>query len=380
MITIPPFCPRSSCIHHNSDLPLPDNWFKKTQIYHTLSFGNIQCFRCRSCGKGFSQKTFHLEYWVHRRVDIPRIFDSLASGSGIRQTGRAMGCSDSLIANRHARLSRQALSFQSLANRDQLQVKEAFVFDGFESFIGSQFFPDNTNNLMLKNSQYWVSSNHAILRRKGRMTPKQKEKRAELEKQWKAKGNDLYLKSKEMLGYAGFQSLKAGRLSMMVISDEKKEYSRALKKLPVYGEWIEQGVLEHVQVSSKEPRTTSSLLFAVNYIDREIRKNLAEHVRETVRFGRRVLSETERMAVMRCHHNFFKPYRIKDFRFGERLVTHAEMAGIDQAWVTQRKQDFFTLREFSTRCCLEPWDEMIWSGNLATPLEDTRKRAKFLLG
>ena len=254
MITVPPFCPRPSCIHHNSDQPLPENWYKKTQTYHTLSFGDVQCFRCRSCGKGFSQKTFHLEYWVHRRVDIPRIFQSLASGSGIRQTGRAMGCSDSLIANRYTRLSRQALALQSQANRDQLRVKEAFVFDGFESFIGSQFFPDNTHILVLQKSQYWVASNHVILRRKGRMTAKQKEKRTELEKQRKAKGKDLYLKSKEILGYAGFQSLKAGQLPMVVLSDEKKEYSRALTKLPVYSDWIEQGALEHVQVSSKEPK------------------------------------------------------------------------------------------------------------------------------
>ena len=259
-------------------------------------------------------------------------------------------------------------------------MKEAFVFDGFESFIGSQFFPDNTHILVLQKSQYWVASNHVILRRKGRMTAKQKEKRTELEKQWKAKGKDLYLKSKEILGYAGFQSLKAGQLPMVVLSDEKKEYSRALAKLPVYSDWMEQGALEHVQVSSKEPRTTSSLLFAVNYIDRELRKNLAEHVRETTRFGRRVLSENERMAVMRCHHNFFKPYRIKDFRFGERLVTHAEVAGIDQVWVSQKKKEFFSNREFSSRCWVEPWDERIWSGNFPTPLVPTRKRAKFLLG
>ena len=39
-------------------------------------------------------------------------------------------------------------------------------------------------------------------------------------------------------------------------------------------------------VSGKAARTKNNRLFAVNYLDREIRKDNASHVRETVQFSR----------------------------------------------------------------------------------------------
>jgi|GEM_PF-4274898 len=53
----------------------------------------------------------------------------------------------------------------------------------------------------------------------------------------------------------------------------------------------------HRRYSSRLPRTVGNPLFPVNYIDRECRKDMAEYVRETIRFARSA-------------HNFFKPWSL----------------------------------------------------------------------
>ncbi len=72
------------------------------------------------------------------------------------------------------------------------------------------------------------------------------------------------------------------------------------------------GRLIHRRVDSRAPRTTSNPLFPVNYMDREFRKDLAEHVRETVRFARNVNHSMERLWVYLLSHNLFKRFRIND--------------------------------------------------------------------
>jgi hypothetical protein len=54
---------------------------------------------------------------------------------------------------------------------------------------------------------------------------------------------------------------------------------------------------------STAPRTTGNPLFAVNYADREIRKDLAEHRRETVCFARSAAMSMARLWVYVADHN-----------------------------------------------------------------------------
>jgi hypothetical protein len=61
----------------------------------------------------------------------------------------------------------------------------------------------------------------------------------------------------------------------------------------------------------------------VNYLDREIRKDLAEHHRETVCFARSQLMSDARMWIYLVWHNTDKPYRISP----RQDVSHAEAAG-----------------------------------------------------
>lgn len=83
----------------------------------------------------------------------------------------------------------------------------------------------------------------------------------------------------------------------------------------------------HLTFSSELKRRILNSLFSVSCYDREVRKDNAYHVRETVRFSRNVNSALERFAVYQLYHNYFKPFRIahKD----KKLYTHAEAAGFD---------------------------------------------------
>lgn len=82
--------------------------------------------------------------------------------------------------------------------------------------------------------------------------------------------------------------------------------------------------LIHKTVSSRAARTPANPLFPVNYLDREIRKDLHEHVRETACFGRNVNAQMERLTLYLFYHN----YRNRHRAHGDRH-SNAEMAGLD---------------------------------------------------
>ena len=113
-------------------------------------------------------------------------------------------------------------------------------------------------------------------------------------------------------------------------------------------------------------------LFSVNYMDREVRKDLPEYHRETVCFGRNVANSLERLCVYLYHHNFFKCYRI-DVKGEDR--THAEVAGLDGAELAQIRKDVITRRRFIHDGEIEPagFFEELWRRWIPTPLKKGRE-------
>jgi len=79
----------------------------------------------------------------------------------------------------------------------------------------------------------------------------------------------------------------------------------------------------HLRISSHLPRTIHNPLFSSNYTDRELRKDLANHHRESVCFNRNVANGMLRLWAYLMWHNYLKPYRIR-WPKGRRPATHAE--------------------------------------------------------
>ena len=114
----------------------------------------------------------------------------------------------------------------------------------------------------------------------------------------------------------------------VIYSDEHRSYPAVLRSLPRLHTLMLQQRLSHLQISSHRARTTTNPLFAANYLDRQIRKNCGEHVRETVKQAREVNCSNERMAIFAVSHNFFTPHRVSDRAFTAAEPTHADVAGV----------------------------------------------------
>lgn len=327
-INRPEFCPNPDCPYHNRKVAARTRWFIKYGTFSTQVRGTIRRFSCTYCGKTCSTQTFSLQYWTHRTIDFRTLDDRLNSCSGYRQIGRALRVSYSLLKNRVLRLARNYLNLfdVSLANNP---LVEDIAFDGFESFVGSQYVIDNFNIAVGTRSCIPYLFTLSLFRRKGRMTEAQKKRRAILDRYWRPERSELANRCK--VAFRDLLSLYLNRTSLSpftLYTDEKKEYARALSTLTEARHLTEIDILRHRTISSRAARTRRNPLFPVNYLDREIRKNSAAHVRETVRFDREVNMTASRMAIHLGFHTFRKPFRIDNTANVEHKPTHADQVGL----------------------------------------------------
>ena len=364
---IPPFCPNSECALHQS-APSQRDWYVRDGHYRSAVFGAIQRFRCKGCGCRFSSQTFSIDYAVKRKVSYQRLFSLLISSAGIRDMGRILSASPQCITNRISRLSRQAMAVHADL-LPHLSLAEDLVADGFESFAVSQYFPNNIQLLAGKRSQFWFFSDYAHLRRKGRMTEYQKKRNRRMQARFTHGRVTVYRSFEELIRSALIQIEQSGRRQVQLFTDEHLSYRHALRSLPA----AERSALIHRRCSSTAPRTVSNDLFSVNYLDRQIRKDLAEHTRQTVQFARNTVNQMERLALYRAYHNYFKPYRIRGGEAGR--LTHGEKAGIPGKAIGLELKSFFTRRRFYSRIKgTMTGDRHVWLRAIKTPLKQYAQR------
>ncbi len=337
---IPPHCPNPEC--HNYFTPSENHWYRRISSYATNTFGSVPRFLCKSCHKSFSSQTFSIEYNANNKLNHLEIFNKINAGSGLRNIARNLNVSPRTVTNRINRLARNAL-FIHQAILDELPFLEHFAADGFESFCVSQYFPDNYNILVGDHSQFVYFWDYVSLRRKGRMTKKQKEKRKELEKIYCPPGKGIENSFTDLSEFLAMRT--HDRKDYLILStDEKSDYERALYKSPLCEKRLYEGSWRYRKVNSKEPRTMMNPLFPVNYMDREFRKDMASHARETMQFSRNVNEGMLRMSLYLFDHNFFKPYRVAHKE--KRHLRHAEVAGLDRDYLEDVVSGFFTQRYF----------------------------------
>ena len=338
---IPPHCPNRQCTnrHHSPD----DRWYQKTGQYHTQTFGSVPRFKCKCCSIGFSRQTFSIDYFAKRTLDYRYISNQINAGAGIRSIARDLQVKPKAVTNRINRLGRNATLLNQQIAQD-LGVPEDMVIDGLENFCISQFFPDNLTITVGKDSQFVYECDYATLRRKGRMTPEQKQKRTELEESRFKADPAAIKKSFVRLLESIDQRMGEREIPLILYTDEKKDYERALLSTAYLREIFYSGRWRHHQTNSKEPRTIWNPLFAVNYMDREVRKDAASHTRETVQFPRNVSNLMLRLNLYFFDHNVRKPYRINDP--AKRRMRHAQEAGMKREQVDALARDLFGRRVF----------------------------------
>src|SRR6266480_2513277 len=130
----PPFCPNPKCPYHRGDTALwrhvkIGSYSRKTPPY------TVQRRQCVTCRRTFGTQTFSATYWLHRPELLAPVFHRLVGCSGFRQI---------------------ATEF-------------------------NQYFPTSFHVAAGRLSRFFYGFTDTELRRKGRMTRKQRKKREELE-------------------------------------------------------------------------------------------------------------------------------------------------------------------------------------------------------
>ena len=330
--------------------------------------GVVQRYRCSCCGCGFSAQTFHIDYFAKRRVDYARLLDELSSCTAVRAAGRLFGVDHKTVLNKLMRFARQALAAQAQV-WDELALREDLVTDGFQSFWVSKYFPCDLHLLAGADSQFVYAANGVTIRRSGRMSAYQKHRREALERRYRADPEGVYRSFGELLELAtAFIATATGKSPVALRSDEHEAYRCAVAAHGAFAELCARGRAVHRTTPSSAPRTRNNPLFAVNYLDRELRKDLAEHVRSSTRFGRSVHGAFDRLVSYLYWHNFRKRYRINTPRT-EPWYSHAVMAGISEKLCAQIGSWIFRQRAFGSRSALRGPLLWQWLRMHRTPLQ-----------
>jgi len=358
----PPFCPYKACKNHTH--PTDPEWFRPYGFHRTKAFGIVPRFRCLACERTFSSQSFSIDYYAKRLIDYRDLGDRHGGSMSLRGMARSLKASCGTVQNRLERLDRQILALHA-SLRAQASPDEAVCVDGFVSFDVSQFFPNEITIAIAADSQFVLDLSHATRRRSGSMTEKQKEKAKELYAEIPIEHGGVQRSFRDILD--SLERERPPRVSqpLSLVTDEKKEYEWELHKHPLFiGQDAEHRVA-HVQIHSKMARTTSNPLFPSNYIDREIRKDQANHHRETLCFTRNVAKGMARLSLYLFLHNYAKKFRIKAPVTADEV--HAEKAGIPRLLIRRGLRTALRKRVFLSRISLPPTLERIWTQDFMTP-------------
>ena len=99
----PPRCPYRTCSNHLE--PTPEAFLHHGHYRPKCRPHPVPRFRCRACRHTFSRQTFRMDYRDHRPDLNARLFRSIASGLGLRQSSR----------NLHLSLRCTELKFRKIA-------------------------------------------------------------------------------------------------------------------------------------------------------------------------------------------------------------------------------------------------------------------------
>lgn len=363
---LPPFCPNPRCAHHHDSEVQYALYWRPFGYYMTKVVGPVRRFKCRACGKGFSERTFSIDYYTKRTLDYREIHRAISQSESVSSVSRHLSCTEDSVQNRIDRLARSCLALQS-GVVERISLSEHLVADGFESFDRSQYFPNQINLLLGKSSQFLYGFTHMNMRRKGRMSPSQKETRKKYDASWKPKRGALLSSFARLLSIIPAIWDRAAVTGLELWTDEHKTYPRALEKVSALSEALASGELEHKTVSSRAKRTKRNPLFSVNYYDRELRKDLAAFRRESTCYTRNASNGLMRFSLHMVYHNYRKLYRIKDPVVD---FVHAEATGLPDYEIEDAFKGFYEDRRFLSKLRLSDEYRKVWLKKTKTPLKE----------
>ena len=290
----PPFCPNPNCEAHQNKHKAHFQHYGKKPILRFPYFTTR--YRCCRCNTTFTQSRFELHYRQKVWGLNEEIFYLDSVGASKRAISRRVERSEKLVRIRLIKMARQGLLIHA-RRVARLPVREPIVYDGLENFSFSQYDPNNLNHAVGKNSLFTYDFNLCPLNRKGRMSPRQRRRKAWLDERYGEYPKDAIRTSTRRI----LARLLKKTVELDLFSDRHFQYRRAIElDLP-------KQRIHHVTVSSKVARNFANPLFAVNNIDMQARHNRAAFKRETIAFAKHPVAMLESFVLYAIHRNYMRP-------------------------------------------------------------------------
>jgi len=264
---VPPFCPLERCLFNRT---APRGFASPHGFYYSRARGRVIArFRCSACRATFSYATFRFSYRQKKPHLDAMVMRVLCSGVSLRGTARLLGINRKTVFRKLRRVSAHSSSLHRVALASGKLVG-VFQLDELESFESNRFQPVTVPVLIEKRTHFVVATDTAPLRRKGRMTLRQKQMRTRHEAAYGRRPSDSDTAVKRCLA----QLASAAGGHVVLESDRKPSYGRIAKEL--FGRGV--SLQTH---DSRRRRDRSNPLFAINHTNAMLRYCLARLRRRT---------------------------------------------------------------------------------------------------
>lgn len=267
----PPRCPNRACPYHLS--PVPKFYAHRGSFRPKCRPWPVPRYRCKGCRKSFSRQTFRMDYRDHRPDLNVRLFKSIASGVGIRQTSRNLNLSLRCTELKYRKIARH-LRRLNLNLRGPLPEGSQLVFDELETYETRRNTRPLSVPLLIEREQRFVIwAESAPIRPRGKMS-KIRKRAVEQENQRLGPRKDTSARSVARVLRRGAELVKHHE-EVVLLSDEKSTYPAHARK--AFG----AARLVHLKTNSKLARMTWNPLFAINHEEALMRDLLGRLRRES---------------------------------------------------------------------------------------------------
>jgi hypothetical protein len=272
-----------------------------------------------------------MDYRDHRPDLNARLFQSLASGLGLRQSARNLRLSLSCTQLKFRKIARH-LRQLNLNLRGPLPAGASFQLDEFETFEGRR----NTRPLSIpmvieKKSHFIVWAEAATIRPRGTMTKARRAAMAEDEARFGRRTDRSRRSLRRTLARAS--DLASSLKTVLFETDQKSSYVELAKE--AFGTHR----LVHGRTSSRLPRTVANPLFPINHTEAMARDLMGRLRRESwlvskarryLDLGLQVFMAYRNLVRRRFNYDEDSPAQI--LGFAPRRLTETEVLGWRQDW------------------------------------------------
>ena len=305
----PRFCSNRSCRCH-SGRDQTFRWVRKGSYKRKCDRRTIPIFKCKACGRKFSQQSFAATYYMKKPQLLLPVAAGLVAGSAARQTARSNCCSHTMVVRLRNRLGRHAMLLMCLALEHIRQISEPVVFDHFETFQYCQEMQLGIGTPVGARSWFVYDLDPVPHRRGGKMTAARKAKLEERIRRWGSLPTGSYRKSTISMIKRLLRKLPHDA-GLDLISDDQPTYRPAVEEAcrgrrfthRVYPN-PKRGRMKRARAGRAHARNTA--MFPVDQLHRLLRHSDASHKRETIAFGRRANAIMLRSFLFVVWRNFVK--------------------------------------------------------------------------